>query len=85
MVKNSRLPVFALILLLASLLMGVSNARAQDNTPTATLTGPASVSNLDEFCFRLNEGNVEIDTIDRMTSVCRKMTGKRPTYRELVA
>ena len=40
---------------------------------------------VDEFCFRLNEGNVEIDTIDRMTSVCRKMIGKRLTYRELVA
>lgn len=40
---------------------------------------------VDEFTFRLNEGNVERDTIDRIKSVCAASKGKRLTYRNLVA
>lgn len=28
-----------------------------------------------EFTFRLNEGNVQIDTLDRMGSLCKAMVG----------
>ena len=38
---------------------------------------------LDEFSFRLNEGNVEIDTDDRMTSLVKGIAGKRLTYEDL--
>lgn len=39
---------------------------------------------VDEFCFRLNDGNCDIDTIDRITSVCEKMPGKRLLYKDLI-
>lgn len=38
---------------------------------------------VDEFTFRLNEGNVERDTQDRLDDLFRAMVGKRITYREL--
>ena len=40
---------------------------------------------VDEFAFRLNEGNCERDAIDRIKSVCAVSVGKRLTYKELVA
>lgn len=40
---------------------------------------------INEFTFRLNEGNCQIDTQDRMNSLFGNMFGKRITYRELVA
>ena len=40
---------------------------------------------VDEFAFRLNEGNVERDAIDRMKSVCSASAGKRLTYKELIS
>ncbi len=40
---------------------------------------------VDEFSFRLNEGNVEIDTINRMASLCGGIGGKSLTYKQLVA
>ena len=39
---------------------------------------------VDEFAFRLNEGNVEVDTIDRMDAMAKAVGGKRITYRELI-
>lgn len=39
---------------------------------------------LNEATFRLNEGNCQIDTIDRMTALSRGMVGKRLTYRQLI-
>ena len=39
---------------------------------------------VDEFAFRLNEGNCEVDTIDRMESLVKGMGGKRITYKELI-
>ena len=46
-----------------------------------------SVKHLDgyvnEFVFRLNEGNVQIDTTDRMNAVARNMDNTRITYAEL--
>ncbi len=38
---------------------------------------------INEFNFRLNEGNCEIDTIDRIRSLCKFAVGKRLTYKEL--
>ncbi len=38
---------------------------------------------VDEFTFRLNEGNCERDTIDRMKSLCAASANKRLTYRDL--
>ena len=38
---------------------------------------------VDEFAFRLNEGNCEVDTIDRMESLVQGMGGKRISYKEL--
>ena len=38
---------------------------------------------VDEFSFRLNDGNCQIDTIDRMTSLAANIGGKRLTYKEL--
>lgn len=35
--------------------------------------------------MRLNNGNVKIDTIDRMNALVRNIEGKRMTYRALVA
>jgi transposase-like protein len=39
---------------------------------------------VDEFVFRLNQGNVKIDTIDRLTSLVRRVAGRRLTYRRLI-
>ena len=40
---------------------------------------------IDEAAFRLNEGNCEVDTMDRMQAVVSGMSDKRIPYRELVA
>ncbi len=40
---------------------------------------------VDEFTFRLNEGNCSVDTLDRMSALCKGMSGKRLTFKELVA
>ena len=40
---------------------------------------------VDEFTFRLNEGNCERDTIDRIKSVCASSVDKRLTYEDLVS
>lgn len=40
---------------------------------------------VDEFTFRLNQGNCEVDTVDRMAAVAEKIGGKRIPYRDLVA
>ena len=40
---------------------------------------------VNEAAFRLNEGNCEIDTIDRMEALVRGMAGKRVRYVDLVA
>ena len=40
---------------------------------------------VDEFTFRLNEGNVEVDTMDRMEAFAKGISGKRISYRELVS
>ena len=40
---------------------------------------------VNEATFRLNEGNCEIDTIDRMTRFARGVGGKRLRYEDLVA
>ena len=39
---------------------------------------------VEEFSFRLNEGNCEVDTIDRMASLCTEMGGKQLRYSDLV-
>ena len=39
---------------------------------------------MDETVFRLDEGNCEIDTIDRMESLFGNMLGKKTTYRGMV-
>ena len=38
-----------------------------------------------EFTFRLNDGDVQRDTVDRMASLSQALCGKRLRYRELVA
>ena len=40
---------------------------------------------INEATFRLNEGNCEVDTIDRIRAVVAGMGGKRAPYRELIA
>ena len=40
---------------------------------------------VDEFTFRLNAGDVQFDTLDRIASLSKAMTGKRLRYRELTA
>jgi len=40
---------------------------------------------VDEASFRLNEGNCEVDTIDRMESLVRQMPGARLPWRRLIA
>ena len=40
---------------------------------------------INEASFRLNEGNCQIDTVDRMRALAVGMNGKRIPYRELVA
>jgi len=48
-----------------------------------------SVKHLDryvnEFTFRLNEGNCQVDTADRMAALFGAMPGKRLNYKELIA
>jgi len=38
---------------------------------------------LHEFTFRLNEGNCEVDTVDRIAALFGAMPGKPITYKEL--
>ena len=40
---------------------------------------------VDEFTFRLNEGNVKIHTMDRLNSLVKGAVGKRLTYKTLTA
>jgi hypothetical protein len=40
---------------------------------------------VDEFTFRLNEGNVKIHTLDRLDSFVDGMADKRLTYARLTA
>ena len=40
---------------------------------------------VNEFSFRLNEGNVRIDSIDRITALVRAANGKLLTYAALTA
>ena len=40
---------------------------------------------VNEFTFRLNEGNCELDTQDRLDSLFRAMTGKIITYETLIS
>ncbi len=40
---------------------------------------------INEFTFRLNEGNCKIDTIDRLKSLCSASVGKQLVYKELTA
>jgi len=40
---------------------------------------------IQEFTFRLNEGNVRIHTLKRMQSLILGMVGKRLTYKELIS
>ena len=40
---------------------------------------------VNEASFRLNEGNCQVDTIDRMTEFARGVGGKRLAYRDLIA
>ncbi len=39
---------------------------------------------VDEFTFRLNEGNVETHTLDRLDLFIQAMDGKRLTYARLI-
>lgn len=39
---------------------------------------------LNEATFRLNEGNCQVDTIDRMTALSQGLAGKRLTYKRLI-
>ena len=39
---------------------------------------------INEASFRLNEGNCEVDTIERMEALAGKIGGKRLSYRDLV-
>ncbi len=40
---------------------------------------------VDEFAFRLNEGNVKNHTLTRLDSFVAAVAGKRLTYKELIA
>lgn len=40
---------------------------------------------VNEFAFRLNEGNVQLDTIDRIKALCSAMVGKTMPYKVLVS
>ena len=40
---------------------------------------------VDEFAFRLNEGNVKRHTLDRLDSFVSGVAGKRLTYKALIA
>ena len=39
---------------------------------------------VNEFTFRLNDGNCQIDTLDRISSLCAGSIGKRLTYKNLI-
>lgn len=39
---------------------------------------------VDEFSFRLNEGSCEIETIGRITNLCKTTKGKKSTYKKLI-
>ena len=39
---------------------------------------------VDEFTFRLNEGNVKVHTLDRLDSFVDGVVGKRLTYEGLI-
>ncbi len=39
---------------------------------------------VNEFTFRLNDGNVKIDTMDRMNAVVGGMRDKRLSYKDLI-
>lgn len=39
---------------------------------------------VDEFTFRLNEGNVKVHTLDRLDSFVDGMADKRLTYKALI-
>jgi hypothetical protein len=39
---------------------------------------------VDEFAFRLNEGNVQRPTMDRLESMVEGSAGKRLTYKDLI-
>jgi hypothetical protein len=39
---------------------------------------------VDEFTFRLNEGDVKIHTLDRLDSFIKAVDGKRLTYARLI-
>ena len=39
---------------------------------------------LNEFTFRLNDGNVKAHTMDRLDAMAKGMFGKRVTYKELI-
>ena len=47
--------------------------------------GDEALRDFDEFTFRLNEGTVAIDTLDRRFSLCRNIGGTCLPYRDLVA
>ena len=40
---------------------------------------------MDEFTFRLNDGNVARHTLDRLESLTEASFGKRLTYKALIA
>ena len=40
---------------------------------------------IDEFTFRLNEGNVKRPTLERLESLVKGAVGKRLTYQFLIA
>ena len=40
---------------------------------------------VDEFAFRLNDGNVARHTLERLDSFVKAVAGKRLTYKELIA
>jgi len=40
---------------------------------------------VDEFAFRLNEGNVKLHTLTRLNSFVDSTAGKRLTYKALIA
>ena len=51
----------------------------------SSLDNPFSSTYVDEFTFRLNEGNVENHTLSRLGSFVDATTGKRLTYERLTA
>ena len=55
------------------------------DSPFCTRCGCDSKIKADEFTFRLNEGNCQIDTEGRMVSLFKGMVGKTITYQQLTA